>query len=115
MVIPGSDASKLSEGILVRLMGIANVRVTSIGNEIVAEYHSLDHQVAREENAPFVNWLPQNVGVPAKVMMPDASIAMGIAEDSVEAMKPDDMFQFERFGYCRVEASKPFFAYYTHK
>jgi hypothetical protein len=30
-------------------------------------------------------------------------------------MKPDDMFQFERFGYCRVEESKPFKAYYSHK
>ena len=115
LMIPGADADKVSEGMLVRLMGIANVRVTVKGDEITVEYHSLDHHIAREENAPFVNWLPDGVGVPAKVVMSDASVAEGIAEASVEKMKPDDMFQFERFGYCRVEESKPFKAYYSHK
>ena len=115
LVIPGADADKVSRGMLVRLMGIANVRVTEKGGEITAEYHSLDHLVAREENAPFVNWLPEGVGVPAKVVMSDATVAEGVAEASVLKMKPDDMFQFERFGYCRVEASDPFKAYYTHK
>jgi glutamyl-tRNA synthetase len=115
LVIPGADAEKLSDGMLVRLMGIANVRVTEVGDAITAEYHSLDHLIAREEKAPFVNWLPKGVGVPAKVVMADATVADGVAEASVEDMKPDDMFQFERFGYCRVEESKPFKAYYAHK
>jgi len=115
LVIPGADAEKLSDGMLVRLMGIANVRVTQKGDAITAEYHSLDHLIAREEKAPFVNWLPEGVGVRAKVVMADASIAEGIAEASVEKMKPDDMFQFERFGYCRVDESQPFKAYYAHK
>ncbi|MBT7914226.1 glutamate--tRNA ligase, partial [Candidatus Bathyarchaeota archaeon] len=115
LVIPGADAEKLLDGMLVRLMGIANVKVTDVGDAITAEFHSLDHLIAREEKAPFVNWLPINVGVKAKVVMADASVADGIAEASVEDMKPDDMFQFERFGYCRVDESKPFKAYYAHK
>jgi len=47
--------------------------------------------------------------------MPDASTATGLAEESVHGLKMDEMFQFERFGYCRVEASEPFEAYFTHK
>ena len=115
LLVPGADAEKLSEGQLVRLMGVANVRITKAGDEIEAEYHSLDHQVAREENAPFVNWIPEGTGVEIKVIQPDASVITGVAEATVEEMKPDTMFQFERFGYCRVEESKPFKAYYTHK
>ena len=37
------------------------------------------------------------------------------AEERVQEMKPDEMFQFERFGYCRVDTAKPFVAYFTQK
>lgn len=113
--ISKSDSEKVSEGSLVRLMGVANIRVTGKGEGVAAEFHSMDYQIAREEKAPFINWLPLTGVVEAEVVMPDASVAQGLAEASVHQMKPDDMFQFERYGYCRVESSKPFQAYYTHK
>jgi glutamyl-tRNA synthetase len=115
LMIPGADAQKLSEGQLIRLMGAANIRVTKVGDTVEADYHSLDHQVARDENAPFVNWIPESVGIKAKVILSNATVISGIAEETVEKMEPDAMFQFERFGYCRVETSKPFLAYFTHK
>ncbi|MGW8181529.1 MAG: glutamate--tRNA ligase family protein, partial [bacterium] len=110
-----SDLDKIAEGKLVRLMGVANVMIEYIGDEITASYHSIDHQIAREENAPFLNWLPYGEGIEAKVIMPDASELVGLAEASVQDLKPDDMFQFERLGYCRVDQSNPFVAYFTHK
>ena len=109
-----NDLDKIKKGKLIRLMGIANIKISSVGDVIEADYHSEDHQIAREQDAPFLNWLPYGEGVEAKVMMPDASEAVGLAEKSVEAMKPDDMFQFERFGYCRVDQNKPFLAYFSH-
>lgn len=113
--ISKSDSEKVSEESLVRLMGVANIRVKGKGEGVAAEFHSMDYQIAREEKAPFINWLPLTGVVEAEVVMPDASVAQGLAEASVHQMKPDDMFQFERYGYCRVESSKPFQAYYTHK
>ena len=109
-----NDLDKVKKDKLVRLMGIANVKITSVGDEIVSEYHSEDYQIARDQSAPFLNWLPYGEGVEAKVIMPDASEALGLAEESVEDLETDDMFQFERFGYCRVESNKPFIAYFTH-
>jgi glutamyl-tRNA synthetase len=110
-----NDLEKFEIGSLVRLMGAANIRITDKSDEITAEYHSIDHQIAREENAPFINWLPLKGVVKAEVIMSDASIATGLAEESVRKMKADDIFQFERFGYCRVENANPFKAYFTHK
>ena len=109
-----NDLSKLKKDKLVRLMGIANVKITCIGDEIEAEYHSEDYQIARDQNAPFLNWLPYGEGVEAKVVMPDASEAVGLVEKGVLELQPDNMFQFERFGYCRVENIKPFTAFFTH-
>lgn len=110
-----NDLCRIKENKLVRLMGIANIRISKIEDEILADYHSEDYQFAREEDAPFLNWLPYGHGIKAKVIMHDASEAIGLAEESVQEMKPDDIFQFERFGYCRVEQKKPFVAYFTHK
>lgn len=110
-----SDNEKINKGDLVRLMGVANIHITGKGDEVISELHSMDYQVARQENAPFINWLPLTGVVDAEVVMPDASVAKGLAEASVHQLKLDEMFQFERYGYCRVESSKPFQAYYTHK
>jgi glutamyl-tRNA synthetase len=112
--LSGRDLEKIKKGELIRLMGLANVMITEAGSELAAVYHSLDYQVARDREAPFLNWLPVGRGVPAKVVMPDASEAKGLAEETVQDMKPDDIFQFERFGYCRVDQNKPFIAYFTH-
>ena len=113
--VSSNDVKKMEKGKLVRLMGVANIRVTVKGDEVEAEYDSLDYQVARTENVPFINWLPLDGVVEARVVMPDASTATGLTEESVHGLKMDEMFQFERFGYCRVESSEPFEAYFTHK
>jgi glutamyl-tRNA synthetase len=110
-----NDLDMVEENKLVRLMGLSNIKIIKVGDEITAEYHSEDYRIARDENAPFLNWLPYGTGVEAKVVMPDASYAEGLAEESVQKMKPNTMFQFERFGYCRVDQNTPFIAYFSHK
>ncbi|MBN2334097.1 glutamate--tRNA ligase [Candidatus Bathyarchaeota archaeon] len=111
-----TDIERLRVGGVVRLMGVMNIEVTGIvGGAVEARFHSKDYQVARNENAPFIHWLPAGTGVEATVVQPDASHAAGIAEERVHKMKSGDMFQFERFGYCRVDKAKPFTAYFTHK
>ena len=113
--LSANDVKKMEKGKLVRLMGVANIRITETSEGVLAEFDSLDYQIAREKKAPFINWLPLVGVVEAQVVMSDASVAKGLAEESVHNLKTDEMFQFERFGYCRVEASEPFKAYYTHK
>jgi len=48
--------------------------------------------------------------------MPDASIAEGVAEDSCRKLRPDDIIQFERFGFIRVDRlNKKLTAYFAHR
>lgn len=115
LYISERDIEKFYDGTLIRLMGIANIKTLKVGEVIKTEYHSEDYKIAREEGVPFINWLPYGEGVKAKVILPDASEAIGLAEKRVHNLKPDELFQFERFGYCRVENRKPFVAFFTHK
>jgi glutamyl-tRNA synthetase len=110
-----NDLDRIKKNKIVRLMGVSNIKIIKVDDKVIAEYHSEDYQIARDQNAPFLNWLPYGTGIKAKVLMPDNSYAEGLAEEIVQDMKPDTMFQFERFGYCRVDQSKPFVAFFSHK
>jgi glutamyl-tRNA synthetase len=48
--------------------------------------------------------------------MPDASAIQGFAGSACKKLKPDDVIQFERFGFVRVDAvAEKMTAYYAHK
>ena len=114
--ISGDDLERLEVGGMARIMGAMNVEFTSIGREIVeARYHSHDYQVARGAQAPFIHWLPEGEGAEGVVVMPDASKVLGLVEARCLKLGVDEMIQFERFGFCRVDSADPFVAYYTHK
>ena len=115
-VISRDDLSKLNHGGIDRLMGLFNIEVMEKSQGgVEARYHSKSHQEAREAEAPFIHWLQSGVGIQAKVIMPDASEAEGLAEPRCANLRTDEMIQFERFGFARVENASPFVAFYTHR
>jgi glutamyl-tRNA synthetase len=113
LLAPSKDM-KQAKGLMIRLMGLANVKVLNVGASVKAVYHSKDHKIAREEGAPFIHWVTEKESVAAEVVMPDASRAAGLAERLCSSLKVDDMIQFERFGYVRVDDTALFVAYYAH-
>ncbi len=114
-VISKGDAEQMRRGEVARLMGLMNVEIASADAEgIEARYHSKDHQRARELEAQFIHWLPQGGGIEAEVVMPDASGSRGLAEERCLELRVDEMIQFERFGFVRVDSLDPFVAYYAH-
>ncbi len=113
--ISSNDLSRLEKSRFVRLMGLMNIEILEITQDKVkAKFHSKDYQKARERDAPFVHWLPEESGFEGKVVMPDASFAEGMVSNYCKELEKDEMIQFERFGFCRVDSLEPFVAYYTH-
>lgn len=109
------DAQNMQKGEVVRLMGLFNVEVAEAREDTVeARFHSRDHLTARSLRAPFIQWLSTSAGAEAQVVMPDASMRRGLAEPSCLRLAVDDVIQFERFGFVRVDHQEPFRAYYTH-
>jgi glutamyl-tRNA synthetase len=115
-IVSGEDAENMRVGGFARLMGLFNIEITHLGSgEIHARFHSKSHQEARELDFPFVHWLPSGVGIQARVVMPNASTAHGIAEERCGDLEIGSMIQFERFGFVRVDNMSPFVAYYAHR
>jgi len=77
----------------IRLMHLYNIK---LGEK--SEFTSKENK-----EIPRINWVPVNFAIKTEIIMPDGSIVSGFAEANVEKLKVDDIIQFERFGFCRLD------------
>ena len=112
--IEKEDYKKIKDNKLYRLMDCLNFKKK--GRKFI--FHSLDHENFKKHGDLIFHWLPkQDDLVKTEIMMPDKTIIKGIAETNVKDLKEDDVIQFVRFGFCRLdkkEKSKLEF-WFTHK
>lgn len=115
--ISRNDTASLKTGDSLRLMELFNVKIGKRNSySAEASFLSESYEDARREKLRLIQWIPVGEDIPCEVVMPDASLAEGIAESACEKLKVDDMIQFERFGFVRVDAvNKKLTAYYSHK
>jgi len=69
-------------------------------------------------DAKMIHWLPAAKDlVNVEVVMPDASVKKGLGEPLLKDVKINEVVQFERFAFCRLdkkEKNKLIF-YFTHR
>ncbi len=65
----------------------------------------------------IVQWVPVDGSIETELVMPDASIINGFIEPSASNIKVDDVVQFERFGFARLDSitDKKLTFYFAHK
>ncbi len=115
--ISSDDLKILGKGKKIRLMGLFNFRVESVEKQLIeAVFHSETYEEAKKLSAPLIHWIPTDTGIPCEVVMPDASVATGIAEDSCKKLHSNEVVQFERFGFARIDGlDRKLIAYFTHR
>jgi glutamyl-tRNA synthetase len=116
-LISKNDLSLLQGKAAVRFMDLFNFTTQKISeNNIQAVFHSESYEEARKLSSPLIHWLPVDAGIFCEVVMPDASVVEGMAEYGCKKLKPDDVVQFQRFGFVRVDAiNDKLVAYFAHK
>ena len=89
----------------VRLKDFCNVHL-----ERRARFLSLENR-----DIPKIQWVTH--GVNAHVVMPDGSEARGLAEPAVASLNVDEVIQFERFGFARIDhtSRSEVRAYFAHR
>jgi len=115
--ISSQDADLLREGNVIRFMGLFNVKIENVKAGVIeAVFYSKSHQEAKKLTAPLIHWVPAETGIPCEVIMQDATTARGIAEDRCRQLKTNDIIQFERFGFVRVDSADwKLTAHYAHR
>jgi len=113
-----NDDLKLTEKhTKIRFMGLFNFQVEKVAEYgVEAVFHSKSHEEAKKVGATLIHWLPSGTGISCEVVMPDASVVKGIAENSCKSLCPDDIIQFERFGFVRIDnVDKKLTVYFAHR
>jgi len=115
--ISRNDIDALKVGKVIRLMELFNIKIEKANAYSTgASFISEPYEEARKVGAPLIHWIPVGADMPCQVIMPDATVAEGIAENACEGLKSNDIIQFERFGFVRVdEINIKLTAYYAHR
>ncbi len=107
------DFKEFKDGKLYRLMDSLNFK--KIKNKSV--FDSLEYAKYKKSGDKIIHWLPvQKDLVKIDVLMPNKEIKKGLAEPIIRNLKVNDIVQFVRFGFCRLdkkEKNKSLF-WYTH-
>jgi glutamyl-tRNA synthetase len=115
--ISSQDMNLMESGKKIRLMGLFNIEIEKSGkSRVEAIFHSESHEEAKRLDAPLIHWLPVDTGISCEVVMQDASIAKGVAEESCKKLRPDTIVQFERFGFVRIDSlDEKLACYFAHR
>jgi len=98
-------------------MDLFNVNISSASIYAAeASFESESYEQARDIKAQLIHWVPIGDDMPCQVMMPDATLSEGVAESACKRLKKDDVVQFERFGFVRIDGiDDKLTAYYAQK
>jgi glutamyl-tRNA synthetase len=115
--ISHKDAEAMETGKVMRLMELFNIKVEGkTDSGISASFVSESYEDVRKLKAQLIQWIPRGTEFGCQVVMPDATIIEGFCESDCKKLKPDNVIQFERFGFIRVnEVADKLVAYYAHK
>jgi len=106
--IAKEDMQKIRKGTEIRLKNFINIKFKETSPP-VAEY------VERNIKVDKIQFLPEEV-IGCEVMTPTGNIA-GFAEKTCGDLTQDEMIQFERFGFCRVDKADRtgIICYFAHR
>ena len=117
LLISGQDAIMLKPSVIIRLMELFNVKIEAVGKtQVLSIFHSEAYSEAREVKARLIHWIPEGSGLSCEVIMPDNSRITGLVEASLKNASSDEIVQFERFGFVRIEKTgEKFVTVFAHK
>lgn len=111
VLIPRKDAEDLSDGDRLRLKDLYNVRITAT-NPLTAEHIGNDLSILKE-GIPILQWTPEDAPE-TTVLRPDGK-QHGRVESGAAALDPGTIVQFERYGFCRLDAEDPLTYCFGHR
>ena len=102
------DMDLFKPGSFVRLKDLFNVEIVEVSEDgIRAKFHSVEYEVARENRWRMVHWVTE--GKACEVLVPEGDeliIRKGLLESDAQ-LRVDDIVQFERFGFVRIDKVTP--------
>jgi len=102
--IEKEDFEKL-KGKNVALIGMFTIRLDEVSDFVSSEV---------SEETPKIHWV-STPNVKIKIVMPNGNEIEALAEENTKELKEEDIVQFYRIGFCRLDNKKDMVFYFTHK
>ncbi|MCF7866718.1 glutamate--tRNA ligase [Candidatus Woesearchaeota archaeon] len=110
--ISKKDYDDLEENTLYRFMECFNFKYLA-GS--VFEYVDDSIDTYKKSGECMMHFLPKKMDlVDVEILMPDKSLIKGFGEPSIINVDEDDIVQFERFGFCRLDDKSKLRFWFTH-
>ncbi|WP_297418503.1 glutamate--tRNA ligase [Thermococcus sp.] len=111
------DIRLFGPGNFVRLKDLFNVEILEVKEEgIRARFQGVDYETAKKNHWRMVHWVTE--GKPCEVLVPEGDellVRRGLLESDAK-VKVDDIVQFERFGFVRIDdVSEKVVAVFAHR
>lgn len=104
--ISSSDLAKF-HGKEIRLLHLYNVKLKK---DKTAEFTSIENK-----DIPKINWV-SSPNIKCKILLPDGNYDKGIAEESIKTLKKDEVLQFERYAFVKLDKKGEAYEFWlTHK
>lgn len=105
VLISSSDAASLTAGEKIRLKDLVNVEFEGKLKDYESRYLSGTIEDARKIDVKkIIQWVPVESNVVVEVIMPDGKMSRGIAEAATGELKINQVVQFERYGFVRIDS-----------
>jgi glutamyl-tRNA synthetase len=82
---------------------------------VISKFRSDELEEARKRKARLIHWVPAEDNMSVSVIAPGGTI-VGLGEPDLRNVEVDEVIQFERFGFVRVdEVNEEIVVYFAHK
>ena len=121
LYIWGEDASKLKKDEVLRLKDFINIKIIDVEKlraTLIPGGIDEFREYANKLNTKLkiIQWVPKNENIQIEVIGEHGEKIEGLAEINCTSFKVDQIIQFERFGFCRVDQVEPKIKlYFAHK
>ena len=119
LYIAKDDAVRLKKGMLLRLIGLYNIRIEEVERELKATYQGEELidapriQWVGEEHVNFRVLIPKELFRDGELNKESLEVVDGFAEKAIKELKVGEVVQFVRFGFCRIDGEGV--AIFAHK
>ncbi|MHA1709572.1 MAG: glutamate--tRNA ligase [Candidatus Baldrarchaeia archaeon] len=118
-VIPMQDIESIMGKGGARLKGLLNFEVVKFVKEkriLISKFQGYDVGFAKSKSYSIIQWVLPDKCIDVEIIMPDGTLVKGVGEYACKHLTVDQVIQFERFGFVRVDrvSEDKILCYYAH-